>query len=194
MWRITNFFRAEQWNWIAGGIALGLCFLLAVYLVQPIGVSTQFVVVDGIIWDLVDKNFITYSDTNQSGYQSSNAYINRGGGGLAKSIRHPWNYGMVFALFIILGGLLAHFTTRFNQVDWTPNSYRKYVDTISPKKYILTFIGGILALFGARLADGCTSAHMMSGLMQTSLSGYIFTISAFIIAIPLAILVHTRSK
>lgn len=194
MWRIAHFLRAEQWNWIAGGIMLGICLLLAVYLVQPITLSTQYVVVDGIIWDLVDKTFITYSDVNQSGYQSTNDYVNRGGGGLAKSIRHPWNYGVVFALFVIVGGFIAHFTTRFEQVDWTPKTYRQYIDTVSIKKYILTFIGGILALFGARLADGSITAHTMSGLMQTSLSGYIFTILAFLIAIPVAILVHTRSR
>jgi uncharacterized membrane protein YedE/YeeE len=35
------------------------------------------------------------------------------------------------------------------------------------------FAGGIVAMFGARMADGCPSGHGMSGLMQLSLSGFI---------------------
>ena len=33
-----------QWNWLTSGVALGVTFLLAVLLVKPIGVSTQFVI------------------------------------------------------------------------------------------------------------------------------------------------------
>ena len=33
------------------------------------------------------------------------------------------------------------------------------------------FLGGIVAMFGARLAGGCPSGHGLSGLMQLSTSG-----------------------
>ncbi len=46
---MDNFFLQKQWSWRASGLALGLSFLLAVTLVKPIGVSTQFVILDGII-------------------------------------------------------------------------------------------------------------------------------------------------
>jgi hypothetical protein len=54
------------------------------------------------------------------------------------------------------------------------------------------FFAGLLVLFGARLAGGCTSGHMMSGMMQTSLSGYLFAISAFAVAVPAAVLIYRR--
>ena len=54
------------------------------------------------------------------------------------------------------------------------------------KRYLMTFIGGVLVLYGARLAGGCTSGHMMSGMMQTSISGYLFALGTFIAAIPVA--------
>src|SRR5699024_5234202 len=57
------------------------------------------------------------------------------------------------------------------------------------KKYLPNFIGGFLLLYGARLADGCTSGHMMSGMMQSSLSGYVFAGVVFAVAIPTAILI-----
>nr|NIN34918.1 YeeE/YedE family protein [Gammaproteobacteria bacterium] len=52
--------------------------------------------------------------------------------------------------------------------------------------------GGILVLYGARLAGGCTSGHMMSGMMQTSISGYLFAIGAFIPAVVLATIMFGR--
>ena len=55
------------------------------------------------------------------------------------------------------------------------------------------FFAGILVLFGARLAGGCTSGHMMSGMMQTSLSGYLFALGAFAAAVPAAVLVYKRN-
>jgi len=54
------------------------------------------------------------------------------------------------------------------------------------KRYIFVFLGGILVLFGARLAGGCSSGHMMSGMMQTSMSGYLFAIATFAAATPVA--------
>ena len=54
------------------------------------------------------------------------------------------------------------------------------------KRYVVAFIGGFIVLYGARLAGGCTSGHMMSGMMQTAVSGYIFAAGAFASGIPLA--------
>ena len=38
---------------------------------------------------------------------------------------------------------------------------------------VMAFLGGIVAMFGARLADGCPSGHGLSGLMQLSISGFV---------------------
>ena len=62
------------------------------------------------------------------------------------------------------------------------------------RKYVHSFIGGFLLLYGARMADGCTSGHMMSGMMQGSISGYVFAISVFATAIPTAIIVKKIKK
>ena len=56
--------------------------------------------------------------------------------------------------------------------------------------YIVLIMLGIG--LGSRLAGGCTSGHMMSGIMQTSLSGYLFAAGAFAAGIPTAILLFKR--
>ena len=73
-----------------------------------------------------------------------------------------------------------------------PEVWRTKFGEQSFKRYIATFIGGVLVLFGARLAGGCTSGHMMSGMMQTSISGYLFALGAFLAAVPMAIVIFGR--
>ena len=52
--------------------------------------------------------------------------------------------------------------------------------------------GGIMVGFGARYAGGCTSGHMMSGISQTSLSGYLFAAGVFATAVPVALWLYRR--
>jgi len=69
--------------------------------------------------------------------------------------------------------------------------YANYGDT-PMKRYAVAFLGGFIVLYGARLAGGCTSGHMMSGMMQTAISGYIFAAGAFAAAIPTAMLLYRK--
>ena len=124
-------------NWMKSAILLSLSFFIAVWLVKPVGVSTQF---------------------------------------------------SVFVLAIPVGGMIGY------ALDSKRRESRRENTTCSIKSsvwrtYVLPFIGGILLLFGARMAGGCTSGHMMSGMMQSSVSGYVFAASVFIVAIPTALII-----
>jgi uncharacterized membrane protein YedE/YeeE len=50
-----------------------------------------------------------------------------------------------------------------------------------PETFILLglVIGGMLIVFGARLAGGCTSGHIIFGITQLSVSGFIFAAGVF---------------
>ena len=54
------------------------------------------------------------------------------------------------------------------------------------KRYASSFVGGMLLLFGARLAGGCTSGHMISGISQLALSSFLFGMATFGAAILMA--------
>jgi len=190
---VKNFIYQVQWDWKAGGLALALAFLLAVALVKPIGVSTQFVILDGIGWNFFSDELIVENSSAKSGYSSSNAYLNKSGGKYAKNIAKPLNYSFIFALAMILGGFIAR-RLQSGKEDkaamtvpavWQAN----FGDSLS-KRHLAAFVGGMLVLSGARLAGGCTSGHMMSGMMQTSLSGYLFALGAFAAAVPAAIFMY----
>ncbi|MHB1263998.1 MAG: YeeE/YedE thiosulfate transporter family protein [Gemmatimonadaceae bacterium] len=47
------------------------------------------------------------------------------------------------------------------------------------RRYLDAFAGGVLIIFGARLAGGCTSGHIISGITQMALSGILFGAAVF---------------
>ena len=185
-----------QLNWFTGGLLLGAAFLCAVALVKPIGVSTQFVIADGIIWNLFSDTIIQENPERKSGYASPNAYLDKSGGKYAGNIANPINYSFIFVLAMVAGAFLS---SRLGgpkpspQDRVAPLAWRQRFGEDPLARYGTVFLAGLLVLFGARLAGGCTSGHMMSGMMQTSLSGYLFALGAFAVAIPAALLVYKRN-
>lgn len=188
----------KNYNWIKSALFLGFAFFLAIFMVKPVGVSTQFSVVSGIVHSVVEPSVITPDESRESGYKSTNAYYDKSDGQLAGHIKNPWNYDFIFVLAIPLGAYIMYRLKNKNQ-----NSKIENIEPISNlpkakqnfiKTYLPSFIGGFLLLFGARMADGCTSGHMMSGMMQGSVSGYIFAGAVFIVAIPVALLVEAYTK
>ena len=180
------------WNWKKGGIALAIVFLAAVVLVKPIGVSTQFVIFDGVIASLVDDSLITEDAESKTGYASSNAYLNKSGGKYAKAVANPMNYGFIFALAMIAGGFIGA-RTQDEKSEEIPACHKERFGDDPRSRYLTAFIGGFIVLFGARLAGGCTSGHMMSGMMQMAVSGYLFAASAFAAGVPVAILLYKKT-
>lgn len=183
-----------RWNWLKSGMVLGTVFLIAVILVKPIGVSTQFVIFDGLIWNLFSEDVVSKDSESKTGYASNNEYLNKSGGEYAKSIENPINYGFLFVIAMIGGGLISSKSQNNKLSSDEKEAPKVFRESGHNKRYIVTFIGGVLALFGARLAGGCTSGHMMSGMMQTSLSGYLFAFGAFAAAIPVAIFFYRNSS
>ncbi len=181
-------------SWKAGGLLLGAVFFAAVLLVKPIGVSTQFVIFDAILWDAVDPAVVVEAPDAKSGYASPNAYLDKSGGKYAGNAANPLNYSFVFVVAMIAGAfasaMLRGGTPREERA--MPAVWRANFGGSALKRYAAAFAAGFVVLFGARLAGGCTSGHMMSGMMQTALSGYVFAAGAFLAAIPLAISVFKR--
>lgn len=179
-------------NWKSGGLLLGVVFFLAVALVKPIGVSTQFVILDGILWDLASPEVVTATD---DGFTSTNAYLAKSSGKYAESVANPMNYSFIFVFAMMAGAALSAYARGSLSVKerTMPELWRNTMGDSSIKRYAAAFAGGFIVLYGARLAGGCTSGHMMSGIMQTALSGYIFTAGAFAAAIPVALMMYKEA-
>ena len=192
---MKDFLYQQQWGWKAGGLALALVFLLGITLVKPVGVSAQFVILDGIIWDVFSADTVVEDANSKTGYASSNAYLNKSGGKYAQNIAEPMNYSFIFVLAMVAGGFAAskmQASDHETEMIDPPVVWQKKLGTSTAKRYLFAGLGGVLVLFGARLAGGCTSGHMMSGMMQTALSGYLFAFGAFAAAVVTAIFMYGR--
>lgn len=187
----------KNWGWLQSGFLLGLVFLIAVIVVKPIGVSTQYVIADAALLKMVDKELVNKTVIgDKKTYSSSNAYLNKSNGKYAKAADNPFTtYGFIFVLAMVLGGFISSKLSK-NKLDdqekSIPKVWRNSMGDSVNKRRIFSFLGGVLILFGARLAGGCTSGHMMSGMMQTSISGYIFAAAVFLMAIPVSLIMYKK--
>lgn len=167
-------------NWIWKGVFLGFVFFLAMLIQRPVGISTQFSVTAGILQEMSEPDLVYQDSKNRSGYGSENPYYNSNGGALAKDIAEPLNYEMIFILGVLLGSFAGIFIA---PDEYKKIRYNSQKEGNSFKLYLRLFVGGVALLFGARLAGGCTSGHMMSGMSQMTLSSFIFTMVVFPVAI-----------
>lgn len=71
-------------------------------------------------------------------------------------------------------------TRRFTAFrDIIPPSWAERFGTNPAKRFLGSFGGAYLMLFGARMADGCASGHILSGDLEMALSGLEFTAAVF---------------
>ena len=185
---MKDFLLLNQWGWKASGVLLGLTLVLAVLLVKPIGVSTQYTVLDSVIRSSIESWSFPAGKETTSTYSYEDSHVLDTVNTPIKNKTKPSSYGLVFVASMVLGGFIASRAKKRSSSKARSTSAK----IVKPRRYLFSFIGGFLVLFGARLAGGCTSGHMMSGMMQTALSGYLFTIAAFATAIPMALLIYDK--
>jgi uncharacterized membrane protein YedE/YeeE len=156
--------------WWAGGLSIGIVLILAVALVQPIGVSTQYVVLDGVLLHALLPDV-----ANRSPYLAETA----AGWTLA-------TYEFSFVAGIPLGAWLSAWVTGRFSNRLVPAEWARRFGPLPGRRLVWSFIGGFILLFGARFGGGCTSGHMISGVSQLALSSFIFSVALFASAIATA--------
>lgn len=154
-------------SWKVAGLLLGLLLIVATALVKPLGVSTAYVVTDAVVLHQAAP-----------GAAESNEYLSQYGEKQDWGIDYGWM--VVFGMFV--GGGLASFITkrgRARDKSSLPTMWREEFGNSTPRRMMHAFLGGALLLFGARLAGGCTSGHVISGIAQLTLGSFVFGIAIF---------------
>lgn len=153
-------------NWLLWGVVIGIVQMFAVLTVAPLGVSTAYPQVVGAVLDALAP-----------GFAESQLYLREIGVGIG------WEVMLVAGLF--LGALLSIGVGRL-QGDHTvgeptvlPVAVRLF-DATRGARYARSFVGGFLFMFGARLAGGCTTGHLLSGIAQMAVSSLIFGAAVFL--------------
>jgi uncharacterized membrane protein YedE/YeeE len=107
-------------------------------------------------------------------------------GPIGVSGTYPRVIGALARLFD--GGFLA---ARFGKSKAPACEMVHAMERSTAVRYRDAFLGGFLIVFGARLAGGCTSGHIISGITQLSISGFIFGAAVFASGIATAKLIRT---
>lgn len=111
----------------------------------------------------------------------------------AKSIPQ-WNYGTLFLVGTFLGAFLSSLLSKSFHIELIPTVWRERYGSSACRRVITAFFGGIIAMFGARLAGGCTSGHGISGTLQLAVSSWVFFIVMFIAALITAHLMFSKKE
>ena len=151
--------------WAKLGILFGLLSAASIALYGPIGVSGTYPRLIGAIARAVDPTFA-----------GANPYLVKMG-----EFFQPES---TLVIGLLIGGFLAY---RFGARRPVPNYEIIHAgEKTATRRYADAFAGGVLLIFGARLAGGCTSGHIISGITQLSLSGMVFAAGVFVSGIATA--------
>ena len=165
--------RKRYIGWIYGGILLGLLNTFAVATYGALGVSRNYVVTDNITLEGAG-----------SSVPQTNSYLSL----------YPGTVDWLFMITVgmIIGGFLTALIYRGFNVRSVPQLWARRFGDSRAKRFAAAFAGGFLLLFGARIAGGCTSGLVLSGVAQLSLAGLVFGVSIFASGVFTAKLMYRR--
>ena len=153
-------------GWLVWGTMIGLVQIFAIATVGPLGVSTAYPQVVGFVGDGVFSGF------------AQQPYLQVVGSSIG------WEVMLVLGLLV--GALLATFFAGRNGGSAVAPVCVASFEQSRTRRYLRAFVGGFLFIFGARLAGGCTSGHLLSGTSQMAISGLVFGLAVFASGIVIA--------
>jgi uncharacterized membrane protein YedE/YeeE len=119
-----------------------------------LGASTTFVRAAGLL-----------ERTAAPGHVEANEYFTK------EKVKVDWQFMLV--LGILLGALISSMTDGSFRAEGVPPVWEERFGPSVGKRAAGAFLGGIVAMVGARMADGCPSGHGLSGMMQLSMSAFV---------------------
>lgn len=145
-------------KWIFSGLALGVLDVIVFLKIatnRPIGASTSY----PYIADVLSNNV-------------ANDYFSK--------IKTPGHWEMIFLLGALLAGFIISLIKKQFKLKLIHSRWQTYKGNSKMKRIVWSFVGGFILIFGARMAGGCTSGHILSGGMQIAFSSLFFSVFVFI--------------
>ncbi len=149
--------KSKNMRWLYSGAGLALLEVLVFLKAttnRPVGASTSYPYVADLL-------------TGTTG----NAYFDK--------ISKPGHWEMIFLAGAFLAGLIISLVKKEFRLTFIHSRWEKYKGSSLLKRILWSFTGGFILIFGARMAGGCTSGHILSGGMQLAVSSLTFAIFAF---------------
>ena len=168
------------WSPYLAGALVGVLAIVSVYATTQwmgktnyLGASTTFVRAAGLLERTVFPERV-----------AANEYFTK------EKVRVDWQFMLVIGIFF--GALISSKADRSFKLESVPPNWQDRFGPSIGKRAAGAFFGGIVAMMGARMADGCPSGHGLSGMMQLSASSFIALVMFFVTGVIVAGLLYRR--
>jgi uncharacterized protein len=154
--------RARAWSPYAAGVLIGLLQVPAFLLMDTaLGTSSSYVTVSASLAGWLDPGLraIDYAARHVDG------------------AKNWWQVALVIG--IAAGALGSARLSGMRRSGIAPVWRRALGSGCPRRRFLMAFAAGFLMLLGARIADGCTSGHGLSGLAQLALGSAIAVAAMF---------------
>jgi uncharacterized membrane protein YedE/YeeE len=154
---MDSILKRESWSpyWVGAGIGV-LSWVVFVVVANPIGITTALSQVAGGVAAVA----VGSEAVSQNPYWARNPL--------------KLDYGTLFLVGTFLGALASALVSKSFRVETVPAVWRERFGPSVSKRMIVAFIGGALAMYGARMAGGCTSGNGISQGLQLAVVGWTF--------------------
>ncbi len=168
---------AGKWSWVNAGMALGLLNIIIFLSGNHLGTTTFYSETTGYIINFFFPGRIPISSWT------------KGTCGETESLSLSWQWFLIMGVFI--GAFIANRTSKAEvPKEVIPEMWIERFGNRPKLRFVHAFFGGFLLLLGSRLAGGCTSSLVISGMSQMAVSGIVFGIAVFAAGIPTALLIY----
>lgn len=148
----------KDWTWLYSGVGLAILnaiVFLSVTTNRIIGASTTY----PYLADLLTGT-------------TANDYFAK--------IQKSGEWELLFLGGAFVSGIVISIFRKEFKFTLIHKGWKKYKGTSSVKRIVWALVGGFILIFGARMAGGCTSGHVISGGMQLAVSSLVFAVFVFI--------------
>jgi len=166
-----------RWNPYVVGLGLGILSWLVFALVNaPLGISTP----------ISSAASLCAAPVLGAEGVAGNAYWTK--------FPFKWDYHMLFLGGTLLGSLASVLASRSFRLEIVPETWSNRFGGSKILRLTAAFLGGMILMFGARMAGGCTSGHGISGSLQLALSSWLFFLTLFAFGVVTALILFGRGK
>jgi uncharacterized protein len=153
----------KAWSPYAAGVVIGLLQIPAFLVIQTaLGASSSFVTVGDALAGWIDPSLI------QIDYAAKH---------VAANAKNLWQVALVVG--VAIGAFISMKISGARRRAISPIWSRALGSSSAALRYAVAFVAGFLMLFGARIADGCTSGHGLSGIAQLSVGSTVAVAAMF---------------
>lgn len=165
----------KAWSPYLAGIVIGLLQIPAFLLINTaLGASSSYVTLGSTIAQYVDPGIVAIDYARKH----------------LEGAKNWWQVAVVAG--IVIGAFVSARLSGLRRSAPSPVWQSVAGQQSLAGRFTLAFAGGFLMLFGARVADGCTSGHGISGMAQLSLGSFTAVAAMFAGGIATALLLRRR--